>query len=77
MPPTKAKKSKRRGPGRPRTDIDWKGASVRFLPEEKQRLEKVVRSTGVSQADVIREGTVRFVAQVERDGKIELTARPA
>lgn len=69
------KKAKRQGPGRPPTDLDWMGCSVRFLPDEKKRLEKVVRSTGVSQAEVIREGTLRLVGQVEAEGKIVLTAR--
>jgi hypothetical protein len=71
----KQKKAAKKGPGRPPTDIDWKGASVRFMPEEKKRLEFVCRSTNVSQADVIREATMRLVAQVEKEGKIELTAR--
>lgn len=72
---TAKKRAKRKGPGRPPTDLDWKGCSVRFLADEKGRLEQVVRSTGVSQAEVIREGTLRLVTQIEAEGKIELTAR--
>lgn len=66
---------KRKGPGRPKSNVDWKGASVRFLAEEKKRLDAVAHSTNVSGADLIREGTMRLVEQVEREGKIELTAR--
>ena len=69
------KKVQRKGPGRPASNLIWKGASVRFLEAEKRRLDKVARSTSVSGAEIIRAGTMRLVEQVERDGKIELTAR--
>lgn len=77
MPPTKpAKSPKRRGPGRPPTEVEWKGISTRFTIPEKRRLKVASQSVGLSQAELIREGALRLVETVEKDKKIQLTARP-
>lgn len=74
--PTRARAKKRKGPGRPPSDINWQGCSVRFTPDEKRELSSTVRSVGVSQAEFIREGTMRLVETVKKEGKLQLTARP-
>lgn len=66
------KLKKRRGPGRPPSDIDWQGSSVRFKPEEQLRIEKAVTVTGHSKAELIREGTLRLIGDFENTGRIEL-----
>lgn len=65
---------KRKGPGRPPSDVDWKGSSVRFLPAEQKRIGAAVKKTGHSKAEIIREGTLRLIGQFEAEGKIDLTA---
>lgn len=49
---------------------------MRFTPDEKRELSSTVRSVGVSQAEFIREGTMRLVETVKKEGKLQLTARP-
>jgi hypothetical protein len=51
-------KSMKRGRGRPRTSVQWKGISVRFTADEKIRLKRRAAKMNKSQADCIRQATV-------------------
>jgi uncharacterized protein (DUF1778 family) len=51
---------KKRGPGRPRTLIKWKGISVRFTADEKKLIAQRAKTSGVSQAELIRKGAVQL-----------------
>lgn len=61
------KKPTKRGRGRPRTNITWKGISVRFLESEKAAIERAGKRTDVSQAEVIRRGAVLLAGKIERE----------
>lgn len=67
-----AKKTVKRGRGRPRSNVQWEEIGVRFLPEEKRKLEAASRQVGKSQAEVIRRGTVLLAGAVARENMSEL-----
>jgi hypothetical protein len=62
------------GRGRPPTDVVWKGIGVRFTESEKAELERVAASLNQTQAEFIRQATIRLVADVKRTGKLEISA---
>lgn len=64
-----------RGRGRPPTEIVWRGIGVRFTEEEKAELEAVAASVGQTQAEFIRQATLRLLVAVKRTGKLEIAAR--
>lgn len=69
------KKPSQRGPGRPPTDVVWKGIGVRFTEAEKTELEQISASVGQTQAEFIRQGTFRLMDEVKRTGKLEIQSR--
>ena len=60
--------------GRPKTDTVWKDISVRFTEWEKVALETTSDSVGLSQAEFIRQATLRQIASVKESGKLEIRA---
>jgi hypothetical protein len=60
----------KRGPGRPRKDIQWEGISVRFLPHEKQSISGAARIRKTSQAEIIRHAAVKAAQAIIRRSEL-------
>jgi hypothetical protein len=60
---------------RPRTNIQWEPASVRFTESENKKLAQVVRASGLSKAEFIRRATMAQVNQALKSGRLVVAVR--
>ena len=68
-----AKPSKTAGKvGRPPTDVEWRGISIRLKAHEKEELEELAPKVGLPQAEFIRQATLRLMRDVRSTGRLEI-----
>lgn len=59
------KKAKKRGPGRPKSNVQWEDTGIRFTVQDMKRVDAAAAAVDVSRAAFIRHGALKLVGQVE------------